>query len=137
MKSFKLSILAAERTFYEGECESLIIPTVDGQYGIMAGHSNLISAIIPGTLSYRVPGGNMQYAAVSEGMIKVRNNQVLILVDSVLRPDEIDEDRARRAADAAREAILQKRSIQEYRLAQADLSRALNRLKVKNSHIAE
>lgn len=44
---------------------------------------------------------------------------------------EIDANRARRAADRAREEMIQKRSIQEYRMAQANLARALNRLRVK------
>lgn len=40
-------------------------------------------------------------------------------------------DSANHNADAAKEALLQKRSIQEYRSAQATLARALNRLSVK------
>ena len=36
-----------------------------------------------------------------------------------------------RAADAAKEALLQKKSIQEYRTAQANLARAISRLRVK------
>ena len=46
-------------------------------------------------------------------------------------PEEIAEARARREAAQAREAILQKKSRQEYQLAQAPLARALNRLRVK------
>ena len=46
-------------------------------------------------------------------------------------PEEIDEARARREADQAREALLQKRSRQEHQVAQATLARALNRLRVK------
>ena len=41
------------------------------------------------------------------------------------------ENRARRKADEAREILLQKKSRQEYRTAQATLARALNRLRVK------
>ena len=46
------------------------------------------------------------------------------------RPEEIDANRARRAADRAKEAMLQKRSIQEYRVAQYNLARAMSRLQV-------
>ena len=73
----------------------------------------------------------MQLAAVSPGMVKVENNEVLVLVDSIERPEEIDEARARREADLAREVILQKKSRQEYQIAQGNLARALNRLRVK------
>ena len=131
MASFQVHILAADHTFYQGPCQSLIVPTPEGQYGVLAHHSNMISAIVPGTLQYREEGQPFQQAAVSSGLIKVENNDVLILVDTAERPEEIDENRARRSAEAAREAILQKRSIREYRSAQATLTRALSRLKVK------
>jgi F-type H+-transporting ATPase subunit epsilon len=55
-------------------------------------------------------------------------------VDTAERPEEIDANRARRAADEAKEALLQKRSIQEYHAAQANLSRALSRLRVKHRY---
>ena len=77
----------------------------------------------------------MELAAVSSGMMKVEKNDVLILVDSVERPEEIDEARAQREADEAREAMLQKKSRQEYQLAQATLARAMNRLRVKAREI--
>ena len=35
-KTFQVHILAADRPFYVGPCESVILPTVDGQYGILA-----------------------------------------------------------------------------------------------------
>lgn len=134
MSTFQVNILAADRPFYQGECESLKIPTVEGLYGILSYHRNMIAAIVPGTLYYKLPGQEEQMAAVSEGMIKVEDNEVLVLVDSAERPEDIDEIRAKRAADAAKEAILQKKSIQEYRSAQAHLARAINRLKVKNHY---
>ncbi len=133
MTTFPVHIFAADCMFYEGPCESLVVPTSQGQYGVLANHSNMIAAIIPGMLTYRLPGEEKQVAAVSAGLIKVENGEVLILVDSAERPEEIDENRARRAADDAKEALLQKQSIQEYRAAQANLARAINRLRVKRS----
>ena len=134
MAEFQVHILAADETVYEGPCESLTIPTSDGEQCILAHHSSMIAAVLPGTLRYRVPGQPVQTAAVSPGMVKVEHNDVLVLVDSAERPEEIDEARARREADQAREALLQKRSRQEYQVAQATLARALNRLRVKSSY---
>ena len=135
MSTFQVSILAADRDFYEGPCESLVIPTLQGQYGILAHHRNLIAAVVPGTLHYTVPDKPEQIAAVSAGLIKVENNEVLILVDSAERPEDIDVNRARRAADEAKEAMLQKKSIQEYRSAQTRLARAISRLRVKSNYM--
>ncbi len=135
MEVFQAHILAADRSFYEGPCVSLTIPTSDGEQGILAHHSDMIAAVLPGTLRYQTPEGPVQLAAVSGGMVKIEKNEVLVLVDSVERPEEIDAARARREADEAREAMLQKKSRQEYQLAQATLARAMNRLRVKGTEI--
>lgn len=131
MKTFMLDALAAEKPFYEGECESLIIPTVNGQYGVLADHCNTIVAVVPGMMKITTAYGEEIIAAVSEGLAKVENNHVLILVDTAEHPDEIDENRARRAAEDAKEAILQRKSRQDYHAAQTKLARAISRLNVK------
>lgn len=131
MNTFMLSVLAAEKPFFEGECISLVVPTDDGQYGIQANHNNMIAAIIPGVLKVTTPEGIEAFAAVSEGLVKVENNQVLILVDTAERPEEIDENRARLSVEQAKEDILQKKSIQDYHSAQAKMARAIGRLRVK------
>ena len=133
--TFQVHILAADRIFYEGPCVSLTIPTIDGEQGILAHHSDMIAAIKPGMLRYRTPDSPVQLAAVSSGMVKIEHNDVLVLIDSVERPEEIDAARARREADEAREAMLQQKSRQEYQLAQATLARAMNRLRVRAREI--
>ena len=98
MEAFQVHILAADHTFYEGPCESLVVPTVDGEAGILAHHCNIIAAVVPGELRCRTPEGEEYRAAVSEGLVKVEGGDVLVLVDSAERPEEIDANRARRAA---------------------------------------
>ena len=132
--TFPLHVLAADKPFYEGDCESLVVPTLDGEYGVLAGHCNTILAIIPGTLTFRTEDGREEVAAVASGIMKVEDGEVLVLVDSAIRPEEIDLERQRRAADEAKEAMLQKRSLEEYHAAQARLARALARLNVKRKY---
>ena len=135
METFQLEILAADRPFYKGPCQSMRVPISDGQYGILAHHRDVIAALVPGTLHLCLPDGTEQIAAVSQGLIKVENNHVLILADTIERPEEIDANRARREAEEAREAMLQKQSVQSYHSAQARMARALNRLKVKEQQM--
>lgn len=131
MNVFKLHLMGADRLFYDGDCVSVIVPAVDGQYGVLAGHSNLITAIVPGELTFTVPGEKPEVCAVAGGIMKVEDGDVLILVDSVLRPEEIDAERAHREAEAAKEALAARRSRREYRSAQAQLARAITKLKVR------
>lgn len=134
MNVFKAVILASDVKFYEGPCESLIVPTIDGQYGVLANHSNTVAAVVPGELLYTLPGEPQQVASVSSGIMLIEDNEVMILVATAERPEEIDANRAKRAAELAKEALLQKQSIQQYRMTQAYLARALNRLRVKGRY---
>jgi len=135
MTPFNLRVLSPDHPYYEGPCESLVITTSEGEYGVLANHSNTIIALIPGTIKIKVPNdtGTDMLAAISYGMMKIENNQVLVLVNTIENPEEIDEARARLAAQRAHEALLHKQSKQDYIQAQAQMARAMNRLKVKNT----
>ena len=131
MTSFPLHVLTAVKPFYEGECVSLVIPTPSGLYGIQAKHSNFVGSIIPGEMEMTLPDGSVVTAAVADGIVKVEGGEVLVLVDTAERPEEIDENRAERALEKAMEDTAREHSAREYFAAQARLARAINRLKVK------
>ena len=135
MDVFSVRIYEADSPFYEGKLTSLIIPTADGSYGIQARHRNLVIATVPGIMKYRIPDDPKQYtASVSEGMVRIEDGDVLVLVNTAERPEEIDAERARARAEEAREIMLQKRSLQEYYSAEATLRRAMVRLKASGQH---
>ena len=134
MDSFYAHILAEDHVLYRGYCRSMKVPLCDGLYGILANHSNLVSAVVPGELSFVTEEGETMCAAVSSGILKVENNDVLLLVETAELPEDIDAASARRLAEAAKEALMSKQSLIEYRTNQAILIRATNRLRVKRSH---
>ena len=80
---FTLSVLAANHPLYVGECLSLVVPTPQGRYGILAHHSNMLAAVVPGRLEFTLPDGSKRTAVVSKGIIKIESNEVLLLVDAV------------------------------------------------------
>ena len=132
MNTFSLKIYEADGVFLEGKAEMINIPTLDGFYTVMASHENMVMAVVPGKLLYRMAGQETKTAFVAAGMLRIEDNDVLLLVEAAEHPEDIDMERARRKEEKAREAILQKRSMQEYYLAQATLIRSINRMRVKN-----
>ena len=102
MKTFPLRVLAPERTFFDGACTSLTVPSIDGIYGLMAQHEDIVLAIVPGKLTLRDADGVEQIAAVSEGVLKMEHGEALVLVDTIERPEEIDLHRAEEMAAEAR-----------------------------------
>ena len=132
MKAFKVRIIEADSTFYDGEMVSLVVNGVDGQYGVMAGHQNLAIAIVPGTIHFETEDGDEFEAVLSDGMMRVEDNDVLLLVDSAERPEEIDLAEVKAKEIAMREALLQKKNVREYALAEASLKRAIARQRIKD-----
>lgn len=143
MATFKLHFMASEHMVYEGDAESVSLMTTEGSIGILAHHSNLIMAVVPGIVEF-VPVGETakesgmsgkQIYVVSDGLLKVENNEVMILVDTAEHPEEIDEARARRAEEHAREALKRANTNRDVALASAELSRAMSRIKAsKHKH---
>ncbi len=129
MKSFTLEIIAIERLAYRGGCESLVIPTFDGEFGILASHEPSVVAVVPGELRYTVDG-QTTVLAVGEGLAEITEREVNIIVDFAERADEIDLIRAKAAADRARDKIRAQRDARSVAHAEAALARAIARLRV-------
>jgi len=132
-KTFQLEIIACERIFFRGECESLIFPGMDGEHGILADHESMVTCVSPGELKFKTSEG-WQAAAVSKGFIETTGDKVVLLADTVERPEEIDEKRASAAMMRAQERLRQHQSIKEYYETKAALNRAMNRLRISTKH---
>ena len=137
-KSFKVQIMASDHMVYEGDAVMVSLPTTEGSIGILADHSNIIMAVVPGEITYEPVSGEQsgrQTVVVSEGLVKVENGEVMILIDTAERPEEIDEARAKRAAERAREELKRTNSNRDVAKASAELSRAMSRIKAAtNKH---
>ena len=132
MKTFPLRVLAPERTFFDGACTSLTVPSIDGIYGLTAQHEDIVLAIVPGKLTLRDADGVEQIAAVSEGVLKMEHGEALVLVDTIERPEEIDLHRAEEMAAEARAELTAHHSAQEQAIARARIARAISRIHVKH-----
>ena len=126
-KTFMLEIITPEKQFFTGEVESLIIPAVDGSYGVQAGHEPIVTAIEPGEARYKVDG--VWYTAVvTQGFAEIMSDYAVLLVSTAECPEDIDEARAQRAKQRAEERLRQHGSRTEYIQSKAALARATARL---------
>ena len=135
MNTFKLKIVASNRIFFDGEAQSLVVPVAEeGFCGFLANHENTVAPIEFGEMKLTDADGNVTEAFVGSGFLEFINNQANLVCISVELPEEIDKRRAEEAAERAAEELRQQKSINEYYVTQANLSRAMERLKIKNKH---
>lgn len=135
MNTFKLKIVASNRVFFDGEAQSLVVPVAEeGLCGFLAYHENTVAPIEFGEMKLTDADGKVTEAFVGSGFLEFFDNSANLVCISVELPEEIDKRRAEEAAERAQEELRQKQSLTEYYQTQANLSRAMERLKVKNRH---
>jgi F-type H+-transporting ATPase subunit epsilon len=135
METFKLKIVASNKVFFDGECQQLVIPIADdGLKGFLAHHENVVAPIEFGEMKITTADGDVIDAFIGSGFIEYFDNEANVVCISAELPDEIDLRRAQEAKERAEEELRQQQSIYEYHQSKANLSRAMERLKVKNRH---
>jgi F-type H+-transporting ATPase subunit epsilon len=124
-----LEIVTAERVVLSDEVDQVNVPTKDGRVGILPRHAPLLTVLDTGEMDILKEGERTPYA-LSGGFMEVHANRVTILADTVERADEIDEARAERARQLAEERLAQQLNEQDAAIAEAELRRAMVRLRV-------
>lgn len=124
-----LEIVTAERTVLSDDVDQVNAPGAAGRMGILPRHEPLLTTLIPGELTI-VKNGERTPFAVSGGFMEVLPDRVTILADTAERADEIDEARADAARRRAEDSIRERRTEQDSVMAEAQLRRALVRLRV-------
>lgn len=90
---------------FDGEVYEVILPTLDGQIGILKDHMPLMSVATNGVISVRKnprdPDYAMDHYATNGGVIEVANNTLRVLVDEADHSEEINESEAKKAFELA------------------------------------
>ena len=99
-----LFVVTPYQYFYEGPVTVVTIPSIDGEIGIMAGHSPLVFALKPGTVTVRVDN-EVKHFVVSEGYAEVNREMVLVVCNSAEWPENINIRWIFEAYEEAKKAI--------------------------------
>ena len=124
-----LEIATAERTVMSDDVDQINAPGAAGRMGVLPRHEPLMTMLVPGELTI-VKNGESTPFAISGGFMEVLPDRVTILADTAERGDEIDEARADAARRRAEELLRERRSEQDLIIAEAQLRRAMVRLRV-------
>ena len=130
MTSFPLKIVTPDGLQYEGQAEELIVRTIAGDIGVLAGHTDCVTPLGMGMATV-VIDGEKKYAACIGGMLSVLKGDVTLIPTTFEWADEINAERAQDSERRAKEIIESRNaSDTELRLAEARLKRSLIRQSV-------
>ncbi len=126
-KPYTLKIITPTEVGFEAQVEHVRLPGLDGDFGVLAGHAPLLSAVRVGLLHLRRPDKAEQVYAVGEGFVEVFQNEVVLITDFADESTNIDVERAKESMRRARER-LKDRYDQDVERAEASVARARIRL---------
>ncbi len=129
MKSFHIEIVTPDGIEYNGQVESLLVRTDDGDVEILAGHTDLLASLGVGRARIIVDGAK-RFASVNGGFLSVKDGEVRLCAITFEFADQIDLKRAEAAKERAEAAIRSASDDRDERIAKAKLARAASRIKV-------
>jgi F-type H+-transporting ATPase subunit epsilon len=132
-EKLELEVVTPERRVLAEAVDMVTVPGLNGEMGILPGHTPLISQLKTGVLTY-VQDGSSSQLLVSGGFIEVRDDHVSVLAEVAERPEEIDAAAAR----ATRERLEKQLtgwagSEDELEIARTELARSEVRLQLASS----
>jgi F-type H+-transporting ATPase subunit epsilon len=123
-------VVTPDRKLLSAEADVVVLPGVEGQFGVLVNHVPFLSALDVGEMYYR-DGGKTEYLSVSGGFAEVTGKKVTIVAEAAEMGREIDIERARRALERAEKRLAAARTDDiDWARAEAALRRAMMRMKV-------
>lgn len=129
--TFHLKVSTPDGLLYDGDVVGFRARMIDGDVGILANHTNYVSAVGGGEAVIQEADGGERKAACIGGMFSVFNNEAHLIATTFEWADQIDLERAKRAKEQAEQRLAAAKDKQEILLAEAKLKRALIRIQVK------
>lgn len=124
MANIRVDIVSAEGEIFSGDAAMVFAPAKLGEIGIAPRHAPLLTDLKPGEVRIQSEEGTERLFYVTGGVLEVQPHLVTILADSALHADQLDEDAALAAREAALEALEGRHGEIDLEQAQAELVEA-------------
>jgi len=124
-------LVSPERELINEEVDEVIAPGVEGDFGVLPGHTPFLTALRVGELIYKKDGVE-EYVAIDRGFLEVADDVVTVLAESAELGREIDLEEAIRRKLETEKALEAARREDEikFRKVEAQLQRELLRVSV-------
>ena len=99
-----LEIVTPEARVYSDTVDSVVIPTVEGEVGVLAGHIPLLAQVDHGELRV-TKGSSTELLAIGGGFAQISGDKVSILAEHAITEEKMDENAIEAAMKRAQDTI--------------------------------
>ena len=103
--TIKLSIVTPSGLIFEGDVKTVVLPGIDGEFGVIASHSSLVSTLTVGVIEIVNTDASIDAIAINWGHVKVNETSVDVLIDGAVCINPNDNSNISKNIDAAKELV--------------------------------
>ena len=112
MAQIQVSIVTPETTTFDAAADSVVVPLIDGEKGILAGHAAMIGRLGPGELRVTT-GSAIERFYVDGGFVQIAENNISVLTGVSIPVAEIDLAKAKADLEKAQAQTADKPELME------------------------
>lgn len=127
--TFQFELVTPERLLLAGEAEQVVIPGVEGDFSVLAGHAPVISTMRPGILEITMTDAKRR-VFVKKGVAEADPERLTVLAQTAIDVDDFDSGRISDELKAAEAELAEAQDDQSKMLAET-LVDQLKRLQAK------
>ena len=92
MATFKFELVSPERILFSGDAVSVIVPALEGEMTVLAGHAPLVATLKAGIVFVQTDGSNGKEFFVNGGIVEINQTAATILAEQGRFIEDVDND---------------------------------------------
>ena len=128
----RLEIVTPEASIFADEVDTVVLPGIEGEMGVLPQHAPLVTLLSAGELVI-AKSGKVNVMAVGEGLVEITGSSTRILTDAAVGEAAIDEGAVQAALERAQARLKEGANLtaEEIAATEASILHSLAQLKVK------
>ena len=129
-EKMKLEIVTPYKKVVDMEVEEVTATGKLGEFGVLPGHAPFLTSLKIGELAYKYEG-KVEHMALNWGYFEIRDDKIIVLVETAEAAEEIDVERAKAAQGRAEDKLKHLTTEdKQFKVYEAALERAMIRVQV-------
>lgn len=134
-KTFTLNLITPQRQLLDNlPVESVVLPALSGEMGVLAGHIPMVVQLGFGSLRYKAAGKEDEFAVLG-GFAEISHETVNVFAEGADLAGEINEEEEKQKIKRAKQSLSNKDADIDFELAELEIKQALARMKVKKRRL--
>ena len=89
MSTFKANLVSPEKLLFSDEVDQVDLPGLEGDFGVLAGHTPIVAALRPGIVDIRTADTRQRFVVLG-GLAEFSKEELTVLADTASPVEEFD-----------------------------------------------